>query len=96
MKNKGYFIIWPQYFDINLSRSQGRRVSKKVAVKNPSITDLLNAVQALGYDCKPNPTASYPRFWYGGNKGNLSIKIEESKTDVIKKIAGKLKKLKKK
>ena len=96
MKNKGYYIIWPVYFDSTRTRNEGRRVNKNVAVKNPKITDLVQAAESMGYEIKINPKVLYPRFWHLGNNGNLLIKIEGSKTDVIKKIAGKLKKLEKK
>lgn len=96
MKNKGYYIIWPVYFDSTKSRTEGRRVRKNLAVKNPKLPDLANAAQKVGYEFKVNPTALYPRFWYLGNAGNLFVKIEDNKTDVIKKIAQQLKKLKKK
>ncbi|MHA1230351.1 MAG: signal recognition particle subunit SRP19/SEC65 family protein [Candidatus Helarchaeota archaeon] len=97
MKNKGYYVIWPHYFDVDLTRKEGRRVNKKtLAVKNPTLRDLEEAARLLGYEYKINPTALYPRFWYLGKAGYLSIKIEGSKTEVIKKIASRLKKLKKK
>ncbi|MHA1309745.1 MAG: signal recognition particle subunit SRP19/SEC65 family protein [Candidatus Helarchaeota archaeon] len=99
MKNKGFYIIWPQYFDSRLTRKEGRRVNKKsLAVKKPNIKDLIEAAQSLGFEFKINPEALYPRFWYMGNSGYLLIKIDKNynKTDIIKKIALKLKKLKKK
>ncbi|MBD3229751.1 MAG: signal recognition particle protein Srp19 [Candidatus Lokiarchaeota archaeon] len=96
LKNKGYYVIWPVYFDSTKSRSEGRRVNKKNAIKNPKITDLIDAAQNLGLDFDVNPSALYPHFWYLGNNGNLLVKIKDSKTEVISKIAKELKKSKKK
>ncbi|MHA1271610.1 MAG: signal recognition particle subunit SRP19/SEC65 family protein [Candidatus Helarchaeota archaeon] len=97
MKNKGFYIVWPHYFDSTLSRKDGRRVSKKeLAVKAPTISDLIEAARLLGLDFKVNQTALYPRFWYLGNAGYLLIKIEGNKTELIKNLARKLKKIKKK
>lgn len=96
MKNKGYYVIWPIYFDSTKSRSEGRRVNKKDAVKNPKITHLIEAAQISSLEFDVNPSALYPRFWHLEDNGNLLVKIEDTKTEVISKMAKELKKLKKK
>ena len=32
--------IWPQYLDKNLSLSQGRKISKEDAIKEPTIAEI--------------------------------------------------------
>ena len=32
--------IWPQYLDKNLSLNEGRKVSKEIAVSEPSLSDI--------------------------------------------------------
>ena len=39
----GYFILYPQYFDNRISRGQGRRVSRDMAVKSPTSLDVFHA-----------------------------------------------------
>ena len=41
------YIIYPFYFDAQISRRKGRRVSKKYAVEKPSIQTLFNIAKSL-------------------------------------------------
>ncbi len=94
MRNKKQFHIYPVYFDVNRSRTEGRRVKKKAAVKSPSIKDLAQVATQLNLNFEENPDIRYPRYWWIPS-GRLLIKKEESmnKNNLIQKIATQLKKL---
>ena len=54
-------IIWPAYFDVDLSRSEGRRVAASMAVPEPTVEEIAKAVQQVGYDATIERDKAYPR-----------------------------------
>ncbi|MDR5657140.1 MAG: signal recognition particle subunit SRP19 [Halobacteriota archaeon] len=54
-------IIWPAYFDADLSRSEGRRVPSAMAVADPTPEEIAEAVKQVGYDATIEPDLAYPR-----------------------------------
>jgi len=46
---KGERILYPCYFNANLMRSQGRRITRSRAVKDPSLADIERAVKRCGF-----------------------------------------------
>ncbi|MCS7145623.1 MAG: signal recognition particle subunit SRP19/SEC65 family protein [Nitrososphaerota archaeon] len=69
------FILWTTYFDANLSRSEGRRVPLRLAVKNPSQEMLIKAAQRLGWPAEPLDKRHPSKWW----KSNASIVIKPPK-----------------
>lgn len=59
----GLYILYPQYFDSKITRSQGRRVSKDLAVKSPKAIDVFHAAQKAGFDPELDPDHHHPAFW---------------------------------
>ena len=53
MKDYERQVIWLDYFNSSYSRSQGRRVSRNRSIKNPILSDLLEAAKRLNL----NPTS---------------------------------------
>ena len=45
LRGKGKIRIWPVYFDIRYSRKEGRRVSRKNAIRDPKIEDIEKALE---------------------------------------------------
>jgi len=54
-------VIWPAYLDAGLSRSEGRRVSRSLAVEDPTVEEIAQAVQQVGYDALIERDKTYPR-----------------------------------
>jgi signal recognition particle subunit SRP19 len=81
-------IIWPIYFDSRKSRTEGRRVPKKLAVPSPDIDAIAKAAKAVGYTVKIEGGSSHPSH---GKKGRIRIAIGEPKTQALRRIAEKLK-----
>ena len=48
MKDKGKLVIWPAYIDQTKSRSSGRIISRKNAIKEPRLNEIKEACQATG------------------------------------------------
>jgi len=83
-------VLWPAYFDLRLSRAQGRKVAKKDATEAPTARMLFEAVKALGLDCILELEKSYPRFWYK-HSGRVLVEPELDKPELIEKVASRLK-----
>lgn len=94
MRNKKQYYIYPVYFDAKRSRSQGRRIKKKIAVDAPTIQEIAQAATILDLPFETNLEAIYPRFWWIPS-GCLQVKKQESfnKNALIKKLAIQLKKI---
>ena len=45
---KGERILYPCYFNANLMRGEGRRITRSRAVKDPSLADIERAVKRCG------------------------------------------------
>ena len=54
-------VIWPAYLDATCSRSEGRRVPLEAAVSEPTVDEIAEAVQQVGYDAVIERTKTYPR-----------------------------------
>lgn len=90
MKDYDHLILWLNYFDKRLSRREGRRVKKDIAVFEPTLEELINAAKKLGYkEVESNPNARYPRRWYE-RSAYIMIEKLNKKEVVLKEIAAAL------
>lgn len=89
-KRDGKYVVWPAYFDKQLSREKGRRVPRKLAVENPSVERIAKAAQSLGLHPIVEKEARYPsKQWE--TKGRVLIdKTAESKNSILTRIAARL------
>ena len=86
-------IIWPLYFDSELTRKQGRRVPVELAVQSPFVDEIFTVAKKLGLSPEIQDEKSHPR--YGQiNKGRVLVKHQSSKERIINDIAKGLKKIK--
>lgn len=54
-------VIYPSYFDTNLSRREGRRVPLSLSVPNPSLDDLVKVCERLGLNPAVEHNKAHPR-----------------------------------
>jgi len=80
-------VIWPAFLDADLTRSEGRRVSKDLAVSEPTVDEIAKAVQQVGYDSKIERDKQYPREWEP--RGRVLVKDAEdaTKSDLLGAVA---------
>lgn len=82
--------MWLSYFDQTLSRRQGRRLPRVLAVPEPRPAEVLKACESLGYECEVEEKR-YPRVWY---KPSALVIVRApgnaSKYEVVKSIGRKL------
>jgi len=88
-KRDRQYVLYPQYFDSQLSRGQGRRVPRAMAVKAPTATNVFHAARAAGFDPELDPEHHFPGQWYEGS-GRVLISmdnVEGTKEGLIRVIA---------
>lgn len=79
-------IVYPEYFNKELSLKEGRKVPLEIAVKNPSINNIANALKKLKIQHIVEKDKSYPGRWYEKN-GRVIIETDQVKRELIKEIA---------
>jgi len=85
-KSKEQMVIWTVNIDRKKSRGQGRKISRKKAVSNVKLSEMIQACQKLGIKCI-SENKKYPKCWWeetgriivprSGRKADLMIKIAE-------------------
>ena len=80
-------VVYPAYFDAELSRSEGRRVPTDLAVEAPTVDEIAKAVQQVGYDAVVERDATYPREFEA--RGSVAVQGTEdtAKNDLVQAIA---------
>tara|TARA_B100000941_G_scaffold44490_1_gene27451 strand:+ start:557 stop:844 length:288 start_codon:yes stop_codon:yes gene_type:complete len=91
MSSKKPVVIYPEYFDYRLKRSEGRKVPLSEAVKSPDIEELSILLSNLGCDFQISK-ANYPGNW-SKMGGSLKVNVDFSKTQLIHRLGSSLKKL---
>lgn len=86
--------IWPQYLDKNLSLSEGRKIAKEDAVREPTVNDIEKALKRLGLEYEVQKEFSYPGKWYE-KSGRVLVEWDKTKLELIREISLKIKEFKK-
>lgn len=60
-KHDEMLIVWPAYFEKNLTRMQGRKVSSNLAASNVTLKTLEMAAESSGFEYESRPDKEYPR-----------------------------------
>jgi signal recognition particle subunit SRP19 len=91
MRGKGKIVIWPSYFDADISWREGRRLAKSLAVKQPKAEDILIAAEEAGLKPVLESSASRPsRPWIV--TGLILVEAGKRKPEILKEIASKMSK----
>ena len=86
-------IIYPEYFDFNLKRSEGRKVPVNISVKKPNVDELYSITKDIGNDVKKS-SKSHPNNW-SAELGSINLFYEGKKMELLHKIGKELKNLRK-
>jgi signal recognition particle subunit SRP19 len=88
MPEKDKLVIWPVYFDIARSRSEGRMVSRQDAVNEPNLDMLITASLKAGFKPEIEREKRHPRTWHlEESSGRILLAKKGSKSAVLKRIA---------
>ena len=86
MKDKGKLVIWPAYIDQTKSRSSGRIIARKNAIKEPRLNEIKEASRQLGLNPEVEPEKAYPKFWWEVS-GRVLVDDKGPKSVIAKQIA---------
>lgn len=72
----------------------GRRVPLRLAVEKPRLEEIILAAKRAGYNrIVEEPDAKHPACWFEQNNGRIIVYTDEKKSVVIRKIANRLKEI---
>lgn len=92
MKDQGKLVIWPAYLDQTKSRSNGRIISRKNAIKEPHLNEIKEAALKLGLNPEVEPEKAYPKSWWEVS-GRVLIDDKGPKSVIAKQISLAIKKM---
>jgi signal recognition particle subunit SRP19 len=71
-KHDGMLIVWPAYFEKDLTRMQGRRIPSNLAASNVTLKILEMAAESSGFEYESEPDKEYPRG-FSEHRGYLLV-----------------------
>jgi signal recognition particle subunit SRP19 len=80
-------VIWPAALDADLTRSEGRRVAKDLAVPEPTVDEIAQAVQQVGYDAVVERDVTYPREYEPRGRVIVKNADDATKSDLLGAVA---------
>lgn len=89
MRKREIVVLWPVYFDSTKTRSEGRKVPKKLAVPKPTLEEVRNAAKLLGFHPEIVSGAAHPSI-SRQKTGLVAVLKKGPKTQIVLKIAGKV------
>jgi signal recognition particle subunit SRP19 len=92
MKDEGKLVIWPVYLNREKTRAEGRTISKKSAVTDPTLDEIITAAQKLGLTPVVQKDKSYPASWWE-KSGRILIVNKQPKNTYVRQIASEIKKI---
>lgn len=90
MREAKSFVVWPEYFDSKRTRSEGRRVPKRMAIDFPKAVAIAEAAKKLGLNSTVEYEGAYPRSWWT-KSGKVRVEKRWSKAETLRRIAKKMK-----
>lgn len=91
-QRKDLRVVYPEYFDKNLTMRLGRRVPLKLAYDEPKAKRVALAAQKAGYEVFLDLKKHYSRTWYA-SRGRVLIGKSGSKEEQLRAIAKNLSKV---
>ena len=89
LRNNGKLVLWPAYFDTDLSWRDGRRVSKNLSLRAVKADEIYKVTEELNLNPIINEKAAFSKMPWRKN-GMVIIKKTGKKSDIIKNIARKM------
>jgi len=80
-------VIWPAYLDASKTRSEGRRVPRDLAVDDPTVDEIAEAAQQVGYDAVIERDMTYSREYEPRGRVLIQGADDATKNDLVQAIA---------
>ncbi len=90
---KGY-IIWPSYLDKSLSKKNGRKLPKNLALDHPKYDEIKKALDSIGLVYEGEKNSKYPKDQGKDERilGRFIVEKKFSKNEILKKISKEIRK----
>jgi signal recognition particle subunit SRP19 len=79
-------VLYPAYFDLGRSRTEGRRVAKRWAVESPTAQEVASAAKALGLEPQVQEDKAFPSTPWR-KEGRVLVRADYFKTSIVSKVA---------
>jgi len=90
MKDYEHVVVWLDYFNKNITKKMGRRVSREKSIFDPSLNELISAAKAAGLEpTETNDQVRFPRRSYV-RSGYITLAKAQPKSKIISAISEKL------
>jgi signal recognition particle subunit SRP19 len=90
MKDYEHVVVWLDYFNKNIPKKMGRRVSREKSIFDPSLNELIDAAKTAGLEpTETNDQARFPRRPYV-RSGYIAVAKSKPKTKIISAISEKM------
>jgi len=80
-------VIWPAYLDAANTRAEGRRVPLDQAIEDPTVDEIAEAVQQVGYDAVIERDKTYSREFEPRGRVLVKGADDATKNDLVQAIA---------
>ncbi|MBY9000409.1 MAG: signal recognition particle subunit SRP19/SEC65 family protein [Candidatus Heimdallarchaeota archaeon] len=90
------FVLYPEYFDKQLSRKEGRKIPRSKAVEDCNLSKIAYACKHLELTHTIQKDKHYSKNWWN-SEGRIVVNPEgaNNKTELIRRVANVARKLKK-
>jgi signal recognition particle subunit SRP19 len=89
-------VIWPAYLAAGKSKSEGRLVARKHAVKSPKVEEIGTVARTLNLEPDVEKEKAYPKAHWDKSGRVLVTKRGSSKGEIVREIAKGIKELREK
>jgi len=88
------YVIWPSYLDKNLSKKDGRKIPKNLALDHPKFDEIKKALELIGINHQIEKNSKYPKEQGRDdrNLGRFLVEKKFSKNEILKKISKEIRK----
>ena len=88
------YVIWPSYLDKNLSKKDGRKLPKNLALDHPRFDEIKKALESIGINHQIEKNSKYPKEQGKDdrNLGRFLVEKKFSKNEILKKISKEIRK----
>ncbi|RLG58385.1 MAG: signal recognition particle protein Srp19 [Candidatus Hydrothermarchaeota archaeon] len=85
-------VIWPAYLDKTKSRQDGRKISSKLAVTSPTLSEIEQAAKRLNLNPIAEKDKAYPKEWWEVS-GRVLVDKVKPKSLLLKDIAKEIRRM---
>lgn len=88
------YVVWPSYFDKNLSKKDGRKLPKNLALDHPKFEEIKKALESIEINYQIEKNSKYPKEQgkEGRNLGRFIVEKKFSKNEILRKISKEMRK----